>query len=196
MLNNIEELKTYLHESVSEKRFIHSLGVAETTEAVLHRYHKNIEIKNNFNSAIFCGLAHDLGREFSDEQILDYCKKNNLELNEEQENSPVLAHGIVSADIAKKLCGDYPESWHRAICIHTTGDKDMDDLALALFIADYIEPSRVFMTEEKRAYYLSSPSLKQCAYLILIDMINHWKQKGYHDASGQSLAMLAYLKEN
>ncbi len=194
MFDNIEQLNDYLKEHVSEKRYIHSLGVAKTAEEVLRHYNKEIDFFNGMKAPEFCGLAHDLGRELSDLDILSYCKVNNIELSSEQKASPVLAHGIVSADIAEKLFGSYPFSWKRAICIHTTGDTDMDDLALALFVSDYFEPSRVFMTEERRRGYLKSDTLQGCALLVLKDMISHWKEKGYHDASEASVKMLSYLE--
>lgn len=195
MITDEKTLELYLHSNMSEKRYIHSIGVAQTTEKIMNLYGVPIEKWNNFSSAVFCGLSHDLGREFSDNQIIEYCKKENIILSEENRQSPVLAHGIVSADIASKLCGSYPDSWKRAICIHTTGDSDMDGLALAVFIADYIEPSRIFMNDEKRKKYLSAKTIKGCARMILCDMIEHWKEKGYHDASKASLAMLEYLKD-
>ncbi|MBQ4500583.1 MAG: hypothetical protein II962_01970, partial [Spirochaetales bacterium] len=81
-------------------------------------------------------------------------------------------------------------------CVHTTGNAGMDDLALALFIADYIEPTRRFMTDERRAFYLGSASISQCAYRVLCDMIDHWRQTGFHDASSGSVAMKEFLERS
>jgi hypothetical protein len=115
-------------------------------------------------------------------------------LSQEDIVAPVLAHGTVSAEIAMELVGRYPMSWYKALCVHTTGNAGMDDLALALFIADYIEPSRRFMTDEKRTFYLGSRDISQCAYRVLCDMISHWREVGFHDASSGSLAMKDYLE--
>ena len=196
MIFTIDALDDYLKTSVSEKRYIHSVGVAKTTEEVLKHFgcKDYCHTWNGFEASSFCGLAHDLAREKTDAQLLDYCKENNLFLSKEDIEAPVLAHGTVSAEIAMSLVGRYPMSWYKALCVHTTGNAGMDDLALALFIADYIEPSRVFMTEERRAFYLGSRDISQCAYRILCDMIEHWRQKGFHDASSGSLAMKDYLE--
>ncbi|MBR4426632.1 MAG: hypothetical protein IKS77_02940, partial [Spirochaetales bacterium] len=70
----------------------------------------------------------------------------------------------------------------------------MDDLALALFVADYIEPTRKFMTDQKRSFYLSSADLSQCAYRVLCDMIEHWRQTGFHQASKGSILMKESLE--
>lgn len=192
----IEDLRQYLKNTVSERRYIHSLGVAETTCKLLDKYHCSIlePVWNGFSAPVFCGIAHDLARELSDAEIVHYCEKNGLELTKEERVSPVLAHGLVSSHIAKELCGQYPSSWQRAIIVHTTGDANMDDLALALFSADFIEPSRRFMTDQRRAYYLSSPSLGSCAYRILCDMIDHWKSCGNFEPSESAKAMKAELE--
>ena len=195
-ISTIEGLSDYLKSSVSQKRFIHSVGVAETTAEVLLHFGCRDYCKtwNGFSAASFCGYAHDIAREMTDAQLLDYCAENGLFLSKEDIEAPVLAHGTVSAEIAMNLVGQFPMSWYKALCVHTTGNAGMDDLALALFIADYIEPSRTFMTKEKRAFYLGSKDISQCAYRILCDMIDHWRQTGFHDASSGSLAMKSYLE--
>lgn len=174
-----EELKTLLKKTVSEKRFIHSLGVAQTTEMLLKHYDcENYEKEwNGFSAGMFCGLVHDLAREISDEQLVEFCKKNKLEMEEEFFSFPVLLHGAVSAKQAEELVGDYPKSWYKAIEVHTVGDEKMDDLALALFVADFIEPSRIFLTDEQRKSYLENSSIEKCAYNVLCDMMKHWQTK-------------------
>lgn len=191
-----EELGLYLKDTVSERRYIHSLGVAQTAKRLLEKYDLKASPNewNGFSAPIFCGLAHDLARELSDSSILQYCEKNGLILTKEEMISPVLAHGLVSAHMAKELCGDYPSSWERAIIVHTVGNSNMDDLALALFSADFIEPSRRFMTEARRAYYLSSPNLASCAYRILCDMLDHWKKSGSFEPSEAAKLMKAELE--
>ena len=195
-ISTVEELDSFLRSTVSEKRYVHSVGVAQTTEEVLRHFGCRDYCKtwNGFDAASFCGLAHDIAREMTDASLLEYCSKNGLFLSKEDIEAPVLAHGTVSAEIVMGLAGRYPMSWYKALCVHTTGNAGLDDLALALFIADYIEPSRRFMTDEKRAFYLLSRDISQCAYRILCDMISHWREVGFHDASSGSLAMKDYLE--
>lgn len=193
-----EQLKEHLRRSVSERRYLHSLGVAQTAGEVLEHFGCRDYTKswNGFRAPEFCGLTHDLAREMTDASLLEYCSKKGIVLSGEDIVSPVLAHGVVSAEIASGLVGMYPMSWYKALCVHTTGNAGMDELALALFIADYIEPTRKFMTAEKRAFYLGSESISQCAYKVLCDMIDHWRQTGFHDASSGSMAMKEYLERN
>ncbi len=196
-VSTIEELTAYLKEHVSERRYIHSLGVAQTTRKVLEHFGCTDYVCswNGFNAPEFCGIAHDMAREIPDASLLEYCRVKNVLLSDEDVKAPVLAHGTVSAEIVMDLVGKFPMSWYKAICVHTTGNSGMDSLALALFIADYIEPSRKFMTDARRAFYLGSDSIQQCAYRVLCDMIDHWRSTGFHDASSGSLAMKAYLEK-
>ena len=136
----IEQLKTILKETVSQKRYLHSLGVAQTTEMLLEHYKcTNYEKTwNGFSAGSFCGVIHDLARELPSAELISYCRKNAIDITQSEIESPVLIHGKVSAHMAKALCPGYPDSWRRAVDVHTTGDSEMDDLALALFAADFI----------------------------------------------------------
>ena len=191
-----ESLKALLRKTVSEKRYLHSLGVARTTDEVLKHFScTDYEPTwHDFNAPFFCGIVHDFAREMGDEQLLSFCSNRGIFLSREDVQAPVLAHGAVSAEIAMDLVGRYPFTWYKALCVHTTGNAGMDDLALALFVADYIEPTRTFMTDKRREFYLSSKDLCQCAYRVLCDMIEHWRQKGFHQASSGSLAMKSDLE--
>ena len=191
-----EKLKSLLRKTVSEKRYLHSLGVARTTYEVLKHFGCSDYDQSwqDFDAPHFCGIVHDIAREMGDDELLAFCKERGIILSQEDMNAPVLAHGTVSAEIAMDLVGSYPFTWYKALCVHTTGNAGMDDLALALFVADYIEPTRKFMTDQKRSFYLSSADLSQCAYRVLCDMIEHWRQTGFHQASKGSILMKESLE--
>ena len=191
-----EQLVSVLKETVSEKRFVHSLGVAQTAKDVLNHFSCTDYEKHwkDFEAPLFCGIVHDMAREKTDKELLSFCRQRGVFLSQEDLNSPVLAHGTVSAEMACDLVGNYPFTWYKALCVHTTGNAGMDDLALALFVADFIEPSRRFMTDQKREFYLYSSGLSQCAYRVLCDMISHWKEKEAFQTSVTSIAMKESLE--
>ncbi len=192
----VDELKKYLKAHLSEKRFNHCLGVAQTTAGILRHYNCPDYGKYlDFEAPVFCGLMHDVARELSDAEIIDYCSENGILLDEDEQKFPVLAHGKVSSSIGRALGGNYPDSWENAICEHTTGNRNMQDISLALFCADYLEPSRTYLTDEKRKEYLCASTLKECAYMILCDMMKHWKEKGNHISCSKSMDMKAWLEE-
>lgn len=192
-----ENLKELLRNNVSEKRFIHSQGVAEATAKILEHYNclNYIKTFKDYEAAFFCGYVHDLGREMTDAQVIVYCIENKIKLNQEELDRPMLAHGKIAVSKIEKIVGRIPDSWRKAIEIHTLGDRGMDDLALALFIADFIEPSRVYLTDKQREAFLNEPSIEACAYAVLMTENAHWVEKNEFSISQQSLAMKADLED-
>ena len=69
LLNKIDnDLKKVL----SEKRYNHSLGVMKKAEELAKIY------KIDIDKAKLVGLAHDIGKELSKEEMLEYARKNNI----------------------------------------------------------------------------------------------------------------------
>lgn len=127
----IEDVKSTL----SEKRFNHSLGVMERAEILAKIYKVDVE------KAKKVGIAHDIAKELSKEEMIKYIEKNNIEVSEIELHNIGLLHGKIGADIAKKEY-DFDESMQKAISYHTTGSVDMDILAKIIYIADKTENSR------------------------------------------------------
>ena len=67
-----EDLKNIL----SERRYIHSVGVMEMCEKLAKIYKVDVE------KAKIAGLLHDNAKEMSPEEMLNYVKKNNIEITE------------------------------------------------------------------------------------------------------------------
>ena len=68
----IEEIKNELRNILSEKRYLHSIGVME----------KAIELAKIFGEdeekAGYVGLVHDIAKEMTEEELLEYANKNNI----------------------------------------------------------------------------------------------------------------------
>ena len=131
----IEKIKKDLKETLSEKRYIHSIGVMEMSEKLAKIYNADVQ------TAKLAGLMHDIAKEMTPEQMLKYVKENNIPINEiERINTPIL-HGKIGADIAKKKYG-INEQIQKAIEYHTTTNPDMDLIAKIVFVSDKIELNR------------------------------------------------------
>ena len=152
-LNNdeeVEELLKKINEAVkkelSEKRYKHSVGVMEKAEEVAKIYGADV------NKAKLVGLAHDIGKELSREEKLQYAKENNIEIDEIEKINVGLLHGKIGADICKKRYG-FTEDMQAAIKYHTTGSgkKEMTLLEKIIFLADKIEENRRYKDENKMA---------------------------------------------
>jgi len=130
------ELQNELKKIMSEKRFIHSLGVME--EAVKLAKHYGVDE----NKARIAGLMHDCAKDFDD--MLPLCKKYNLKLDDVMLSERKLIHAPLGAEYAKHELGITDFDIYDAIYYHTTAKADMPLLTKIIYVADFIEPNRTF----------------------------------------------------
>ena len=76
MITDIKKLDEDLRKILSEKRYLHSVGVMKMCEKLANIYNADIE------KAKLIGLMHDMAKELSKKEKLDYVKKNNIACNE------------------------------------------------------------------------------------------------------------------
>ncbi len=145
-MENINELlnriNNDLKNALSEKRYKHSLGVMKKAEELALIY--GIDI----NTAKLTGLAHDIGKEFSDEEMLKYVKENNIQVDNVEAVNVGLLHAKIGADICKKKY-NFTIEMQNAIKYHTVGNENMDLLAKIIFVADKTEEGRNYKDEAK-----------------------------------------------
>ena len=135
-MNKMKDIQNKLINDIGEKRFKHSLRVAETAVKLADNY--GLDPKKAF----LAGLIHDCAK-YNEEA---YIKKYNIDFSIYPVCSikdPVL-HSFLGAEVAKKVYNIYDRDVLKAIEYHTTGRPDMSDLEKIIFIADAIEPARDF----------------------------------------------------
>ena len=135
---SIEEIKLYLKTNLMEKRYIHTLGVADTA-IKLAKLNGISEVK-----AEIAGLAHDVAKNLSKARIKEIIEENNIILSQLEENNSDLWHSIIGHLEAKDKLGIEEEEILDSIRWHTTGKEDMSVLAKIIYISDMIEPNRKF----------------------------------------------------
>lgn len=159
-----EKINDFLKNNLSEKRYIHTLGVADTAQKLSEIYSADIE------KAMLAGLLHDCCKELSIEAMRKIVFENKGEADDISINSEALLHGIAGAYFAKEKFGIDNDVFD-AIRFHTTGKADMSMLTKIIYIADYIEPGRKFPgVEEVRclAYSdLDKAVIKSCGNVII-----------------------------
>lgn len=131
----IEKIETDLKEILSEKRYNHSISVMNMAEELARIYGVDIV------DAKIAGLLHDNAKEMSEEEMLKYAEKNNIEVTEFEMLNAKILHGKIGADIARKKYG-ISEQIAKAIEYHTTTNPEMDILAKIIYISDKIELTR------------------------------------------------------
>ena len=113
-MKTIEYIKTWLGENLSEKRYNHSLGCAQTAKKLAEIYNLDEE------KAYLTGLIHDCAKNFENEKSLDIIK-NTIKtgfLENELKNHKTY-HAIVGAYLAKKEFEIEDEQIISAIRCHT-----------------------------------------------------------------------------
>lgn len=130
---DIDFLKTYLRQNLSNERYIHSLGAYEAAEDICNFLH----IEND--KAVLASLIHDCAKCLSNEELLRLISQNNIDVTKmEMENFKTL-HAPVGAYVAKTVFEIDDEEILNAIRFHTIGRINMTMTEKIVFLADKIE---------------------------------------------------------
>lgn len=135
-MQQFEQLQVEIKKMVSEKRYLHCLGVMEEAVKLAHRWGADEE------KARIAGLVHDVAKEFDLMQSYNLCDMLGVKLDEVTRFEHKLLHAPLGAMYAKKMMGIEDEEIYDAICYHTTAKPDMPLLTKIIYVADAIEPNR------------------------------------------------------
>ena len=173
----IEKILKDIKSILSEKRYIHSIGVMKQAEYLAKKYGQDIEI------AKVVGIAHDIAKELTEEEKIKYVEENKIEIDEIEKINIGLLHAKIGADICKKKY-NFTEDMKNAIKYHTTGNENMDTLAKIIFVADKTEENRKY-EDLQTVQKLADEDLDKCMLYILDYMLvdNVKKQKLIHPDS-------------
>jgi predicted HD superfamily hydrolase involved in NAD metabolism len=183
----LEAADAFARERLSEKRYGHTVRVADTAES-LARKHGLDPAQTRLTA-----LLHDAARETEPDEFLRLAKEWNLSVGEPERQSPKLLHGPVAAELARRELGVADEEVLAAIRVHTIGAAEMGPLALALYVADKIEPARDYPSVGK-IRDLASSDLREAAAESLRRVIAHNEGRG-RSVHPASRAMLEWLEE-
>ena len=138
----LDELRERVMESMSHKRFVHTVAVEQMVARL---------------AALFCpdqtillraaALLHDVTKEKTTTEQVELCRELGLEVSEEDLLSPKIFHAKTAAALIPIT---YSEFAHPtvldAVRWHTTGRAEMSIPEKLLYLADYIDQSRTFET--------------------------------------------------
>ncbi|SDI84847.1 bis(5'-nucleosyl)-tetraphosphatase (symmetrical) YqeK [Alteribacillus bidgolensis] len=129
----LDKVKPHL----TEHRYIHTLGVTEKAVELADK--TGIDRKQAELAAIF----HDYAKFRSKEEMRGIIRKQEWDKNFINYGDELL-HAPAGAFLVNKEIGIEDEEILSAIFWHTTGKAKMNTLEKILFLADYIEPNRIF----------------------------------------------------
>lgn len=139
----LEKINEVLMQTLSERRYQHSLGVAEMAEKLAAKYGADKE------KAFLAGLIHDCAKEIPPEEAVTMLRESfHITPDAMSLQAPRLLHGVLGACIAQSRFGIYEPEILDAVRYHTTGKAKMNLLSKIIYIADYIEPNRAYRDVE------------------------------------------------
>ena len=192
-MNRDAEYIEILKGKLTEKRFIHSLNVAESSKELAKLYGCDEEI------AYTAGLIHDCCKDTPAGLQLSYMLENGAELSEIEISTAKLYHAMCGSIYIKKEFGIENEDIINAVRYHTTGRKGMSLLEKIVFIADFISAERdydgVEIMREKAVKSLDEAIVEGLGFTIkdLIDRGGRFVHPDTIDAYNE--AMMNILKQ-
>lgn len=131
-----KEFVRLLRQRLSEQTVSHSIFAA----ALMASFADEAGITND--QAVTAGLLHDLYKDADDASALATAEKWGIVLTETQRSNPGLLHGALAAEECRRDLGITDPAVLEAIEWHTTGKPGFGPVGLALYLADFAEPSR------------------------------------------------------
>lgn len=156
----IEKYKALLKTRLSDKRYYHSLCVADEAEKLARKY--GADSKKMY----IAGLLHDITKNTSDKEQLQLFEKFGIMLTDVEKKSPQIWHAVSGALMVQHELGIDDRDIISAIRYHTTAKADMTLAQKIIFVADLTSADRGYPDiDEIRA--AADRSLDECIIRIL-----------------------------
>lgn len=140
----LEKLRDIVRKRVTEKRYIHTLGVEEKAVELAKKYGVNEE------KVRVAAILHDIAKSMKIDKMEEICKANfSDELTEEDMKISEILHGFVGYIIVRDELKIDDIEILEAIKYHTIGKKGLSLLGRIIYIADGIEKNRVYPGVDK-----------------------------------------------
>ena len=152
--------------SLSRPRLSHSREVARLASELCDRFRVDEE------KGYIAGICHDLARELDVSEIALLCREDGRPIEQWEKDHPMLLHGRAAAAILRKDTGYSDPEVLDAIRDHITGRGGMSSLSRIVFAADYLEPTREFVSPEFRRRTLGL-SLDEMTLAVLERKLHH-----------------------
>lgn len=186
-------IKEYIYNNLSEERYTHSLGAAETAEEIGEALGLP---EADIAKLIRAGLCHDISKELNIDKQFELVKEAGIEPLPDYRRVPVTLHQLSGAVYAKKLF-DIDKDVFDMIQYHCTGSPGMSLCDKILFLSDFIEPGRKYeackaLRAEAFSDKITEKRLNDIFLLCCERQLKHFEEKGY---PAHSLTRLTYDTE-
>ena len=136
----LQTLRSDVAEALSEKRFLHSLGVERAAIEIGKHC-----LPSKLNELSAAAILHDVAKELPKEEQLYAMRRCGYELTDEDYSSEALYHSFAAPYIIKERYADFAtEDILSSVFMHTSGGDSMTIFDEIIFIADFVEDTRSY----------------------------------------------------
>lgn len=164
-----ESLKAILQKRLNEKRYYHSLCVADEAKRLAEKY------GGNPDNAYLSGLLHDITKNAPDEEHLQIFKEFGIILTDIEQNAKKLWHAMSGALYVKNILEINDPEIIDAVRYHTTAKAKMSLLAKILYLADFTSIDRDYEDVDVIREYVDESLEKAFIYALqysITDLVN------------------------
>ncbi len=140
---NADEKKKFLKNRLSQKRYTHSLNVAEECRKLAVKYGEDPD------KAYYAGLLHDICKEISADEQKQLIIESGFSVCREELETHSLWHAIAGAYFIKKEFGIEDIDIINAVRFHTAGRAGMTRLEEIVYLGDLISADRDYKDVDK-----------------------------------------------
>ena len=138
---SVESIKLLLRDCLSDGRYYHTECVVKLAKELAKRFCVSEQ------KAVWAALLHDIMKDCSQDDLLQYITKNGIMLSGVEKEAPALWHAITGSFFAESL--GFDEEIVSAIRYHTTARAQMSDLEKIIYVADGISEDRAYPNIDK-----------------------------------------------
>ena len=136
----ISGLRKQVSGKMSQKRFLHTLAVEEMTRRLAELF-KCDKIEEMCVAAIL----HDVTKEYKTEEQIELCRRFGLDVSEQDILSPKTFHARTAAALIAEEYSSFADATVvNCVRWHTTGHSGMTLEEQLVYLADYIDATRLF----------------------------------------------------
>lgn len=161
------DYKEIIKPKLTERRYIHSLCVADEAVNLAKKYGCDEE------KAYTAGILHDIIKDTSREEMLKMFNDFGIILTDVEKQAPKLWHAILGSEYVRRVLKIDDDEIISAIRYHTTAKADMSLLEKVIYIADFTSADRDYNGVEnmrKAAECDLSAAMREALKFSVIDL--------------------------
>lgn len=140
---DVENIKDFLKNRLSEKRYNHSLNVADECRKLAQRYEEDEE------RAYYAGLVHDVCKELPAAELKQMAIESDLDMTQAEIETKALWHAVAGAGFVRDSLMIEDTDIINAVRFHTIGRAGMSRLEEIVYIGDLISADRTYKDVKK-----------------------------------------------